>query len=200
MGRREQRHARPHQTGGTHRWRTGRPQDEPRGQWLRLPRLRLAGRPARPAPRHLREWDQARDLGDDEERVGPEFFAAHTVTELTTWTDFALEDAGRLTEPLPYDAASDTYVPISWPDAFELVGAVPQAREPRPGRVLHLGTARQRGDVPSTSSSPANSGRTTCPTARTCATRRASGRSPRRSGPARAPSTSRTGTGRISLS
>ena len=33
-------------------------------------------------------------------RVGREFFAAHTVTELMGWTDFALEDAGRLTEPM----------------------------------------------------------------------------------------------------
>ncbi|HVQ21388.1 MAG TPA: molybdopterin-dependent oxidoreductase [Terrimicrobiaceae bacterium] len=56
-------------------------------------------------------------------RVGREFFAAHTVTELMGWTDFALEDAGRLTEPMRYDAASDKYVPISWEDAFELAGA-----------------------------------------------------------------------------
>ena len=52
----------------------------------------------------------------------PEFFAKHTVTELSTWSDFALEDVGRLTEPLRYDAASDKYVPISWDDAFAMVG------------------------------------------------------------------------------
>jgi molybdopterin-dependent oxidoreductase alpha subunit len=55
-------------------------------------------------------------------RVGREFFAAHTVTELSEWTDFALEDQGRLTEPMAYDSESDRYVPISWTDAFELVG------------------------------------------------------------------------------
>ncbi|MFC1437556.1 FdhF/YdeP family oxidoreductase [Streptacidiphilus sp. N1-10] len=55
-------------------------------------------------------------------RVGPEFFAAHTVTELEGWSDFALEDQGRLTGPMVYDAATDHYTPISWQDAFELVG------------------------------------------------------------------------------
>ncbi|MFF3946336.1 FdhF/YdeP family oxidoreductase [Streptomyces sp. NPDC001902] len=55
-------------------------------------------------------------------RVTRDFFAAHTVTELSTWTDFALEDQGRLTEPMVYDAGTDHYVPISWQAAFDLVG------------------------------------------------------------------------------
>jgi molybdopterin-dependent oxidoreductase alpha subunit len=55
-------------------------------------------------------------------RVDREFFAAHTVAELSEWSDFALEDQGRLTEPMVYDPPSDKYVPISWPDAFGLVG------------------------------------------------------------------------------
>ncbi|WP_329183560.1 FdhF/YdeP family oxidoreductase [Actinacidiphila glaucinigra] len=55
-------------------------------------------------------------------RVTREFFAAHTVTELSTWTDFALEDQGRLTEPMVYDPGTDHYVPISWQAAFDLVG------------------------------------------------------------------------------
>ena len=55
-------------------------------------------------------------------RVTPEFFARHTVTELLGQSDFWLEDQGRLTEPMVYEAASDTYVPISWDDAFALMG------------------------------------------------------------------------------
>jgi molybdopterin-dependent oxidoreductase alpha subunit len=55
-------------------------------------------------------------------RVGRDFFAAHSVTELAEWSDFALEDQGRLTEPMVYDADADHYVPISWKNAFELVG------------------------------------------------------------------------------
>jgi molybdopterin-dependent oxidoreductase alpha subunit len=51
------------------------------------------------------------------------FFAAHTVSELAGWSDYDLEAVGRLAEPLSYDPASDTYVPISWDDAFALVGS-----------------------------------------------------------------------------
>jgi molybdopterin-dependent oxidoreductase alpha subunit len=56
-------------------------------------------------------------------RVDRAFFAAHTVTELAGWSDYALEHEGRLTEPMVYDAASDRYVPIEWEHAFELVGS-----------------------------------------------------------------------------
>ncbi|HEY3717501.1 MAG TPA: FdhF/YdeP family oxidoreductase [Jatrophihabitantaceae bacterium] len=51
-----------------------------------------------------------------------DFFAAHTVSELTGWDDYDLEAAGRLAEPLSYNAATDKYEPISWDDAFALVG------------------------------------------------------------------------------
>jgi molybdopterin-dependent oxidoreductase alpha subunit len=56
------------------------------------------------------------------ETVGHEFFAAHTVAELSEWTDYDLEKAGRLAEPMRYDAVTDRYVPIAWDEAFELVG------------------------------------------------------------------------------
>ncbi|MFE0729881.1 FdhF/YdeP family oxidoreductase [Streptomyces antibioticus] len=55
-------------------------------------------------------------------RVDRKFFAEHSVTELSGWSDSALEDQGRLTEPMVYDPESDHYVPITWHDAFELVG------------------------------------------------------------------------------
>ncbi|QTF73552.1 FdhF/YdeP family oxidoreductase [Arthrobacter woluwensis] len=55
-------------------------------------------------------------------RVGREFFAAHTVSELSDWTDFDLENQGRLTEPMVYDPETDHYVPITWQEAFALVG------------------------------------------------------------------------------
>ncbi len=52
-------------------------------------------------------------------RCTPEFFAEHTVTELLTWDDYHLEQPGRLTHPLRYDAATDKYVPVSWGHAVE---------------------------------------------------------------------------------
>jgi len=55
-------------------------------------------------------------------RVTREFFARHTVAELMEKSDYWLEMQGRLTEPMRYDAASDTYVPCSWDEAFALIG------------------------------------------------------------------------------
>ncbi len=60
-------------------------------------------------------------------RVDPDFFARHSVSDLWDWSDHALEDAGRLTHPLAYDAATDHFVPIAWDEAFARVGAGLQA-------------------------------------------------------------------------
>ena len=57
-------------------------------------------------------------------RVTPEFFASHTVTSLLGWTDHELASEGRLTNPLAYDKASDTYKPISLEEAFTRIGEV----------------------------------------------------------------------------
>ncbi|RVB61865.1 formate dehydrogenase [Mesorhizobium sp. M7A.F.Ca.CA.004.06.1.1] len=55
-------------------------------------------------------------------RCTPEFFAAHTVTELSTWSDYELEMVGRLTHPMAYDQASDRYLSVNWDDAFAMIG------------------------------------------------------------------------------
>jgi molybdopterin-dependent oxidoreductase alpha subunit len=60
-------------------------------------------------------------------RVPPEFFAAHTVTELLGWSDYQLENEGRLTHPMAYDKATDKYVAVSWEDAFARIGAALRA-------------------------------------------------------------------------
>jgi len=56
-------------------------------------------------------------------RVTPAFFAEHTVAELMTQSDFELEQHGRLTDPLVYDAMRDRYVPIGWDEAFDLIAS-----------------------------------------------------------------------------
>ena len=80
-------------------------------------------KPAHPHPFEFCEngakatfWDLDRATAD------ASFFAAHTVSELARWADHDLEVAGRLTEPLVYDAAQDRYVPIEWEDAFAIIG------------------------------------------------------------------------------
>jgi molybdopterin-dependent oxidoreductase alpha subunit len=55
-------------------------------------------------------------------QVDRDFFAAHPVSELAEWPDYDLEAAGRLSEPVSYYPVSDRYVPVSWEEAFDLVG------------------------------------------------------------------------------
>lgn len=66
-------------------------------------------------------------------RCTPQFFAGHTVSELLGWDDYHLEQAGRLTHPLRYEAAQDRYVPVSWGRAIEEIArelrALPDRRQ-----------------------------------------------------------------------
>jgi len=62
-------------------------------------------------------------------RTTADFLAAHTVAELMQQSDYELEQHGRLTDPVAYDAATDTYQPISWDDAFALITRHLQALE-----------------------------------------------------------------------
>jgi len=57
-------------------------------------------------------------------RATPAVFAAHTVSELLGWSDRDIENLGRLTHPMVYDRASDTYVEIGWDPAFAKIAAV----------------------------------------------------------------------------
>lgn len=64
-------------------------------------------------------------------RVTPAFFAQHTVSELLAWSDHDLEQAGRLTQPMRYDRASDKYVPVEWNEAFAAIGAELKRLDPK---------------------------------------------------------------------
>ncbi|MDR3616891.1 MAG: FdhF/YdeP family oxidoreductase [Candidatus Obscuribacterales bacterium] len=55
-------------------------------------------------------------------RVDRQFFEKHSVTELMSWSEFALENEGRLTEPMVYNPQTDHYEPITWANAFSLMG------------------------------------------------------------------------------
>jgi len=89
---------------------------------------------AKPEPPHTLEFCEngakatAWDLTSH--RLEPDFFERHTVTELEGWSDHALEEAGRLTEPMRWDAASDRYLPASWEEAFAGIGAALKSFDP----------------------------------------------------------------------
>ena len=64
-------------------------------------------------------------------RTTPEFFQNHTLTQLRGWKDYDLEQHGRLTHPLRYDAATDKYVACDWGEAFDAIGTALKALDPK---------------------------------------------------------------------
>lgn len=90
-----------------------------------------------PDPRHRSSFEfcengaKAVSWEATKKRTTPEFFAAHTVSDLWTWRDFDLEDQGRLTHPMAYDRETDKFVPIEWDEAFRRIAAALNAL-PRP--------------------------------------------------------------------
>ncbi|MCE5288224.1 MAG: FdhF/YdeP family oxidoreductase, partial [Nocardiaceae bacterium] len=54
-------------------------------------------------------------------RVGPEFFAEHSVADLARQTGYWLGQRGRLTHPMVRQPGAEHYEPISWDDAYDLI-------------------------------------------------------------------------------
>src|SRR5277367_6453853 len=54
-------------------------------------------------------------------RVGPEFFAKYSITELAAKSDYWLNQQGRLTSPMVRHANATHYQPITWSDAFAMI-------------------------------------------------------------------------------
>jgi molybdopterin-dependent oxidoreductase alpha subunit len=56
-------------------------------------------------------------------RVDRNFFKQYSLTQMRAWESHSLEKYGRLTEPMFYDGVSDHYQPITWDDAFKMIGS-----------------------------------------------------------------------------
>ncbi|MFG1785617.1 FdhF/YdeP family oxidoreductase [Rhodococcus oryzae] len=54
-------------------------------------------------------------------RVGPEFFAEHSVAELAEKTDYWLGQQGRLAHPMVLREGASHYAPIEWDEAYRLI-------------------------------------------------------------------------------
>lgn len=54
--------------------------------------------------------------------IGQAFFAQHSVSEMRQWSDYEMGKKGRLAEPMVRREGSDHYEPISWEDAFKMIG------------------------------------------------------------------------------
>ena len=107
-----------------------------------------------PAPehRHTAEFCEngAKAVTEEATRrhIGREFFAAHPLAELGDTTDYWLGQQGRIIEPMVLRPGASHYEPITWDDAFALVGRAPaRAGQPRRGDLLHLRQDLQRGGV-----------------------------------------------------
>jgi molybdopterin-dependent oxidoreductase alpha subunit len=55
-------------------------------------------------------------------RLTPEVFAQYPISEMLRHPDAWLDELGRITHPMIRRKNSDVYEPISWSDAFELIG------------------------------------------------------------------------------
>ena len=67
------------------------------------------------------------------EPAGPDFFAKHSLVDLSRMTDRDLNNAGRLIHPMVLRPGATHYTPISWDDAFALtakeLNALPSPHE-----------------------------------------------------------------------
>jgi molybdopterin-dependent oxidoreductase alpha subunit len=90
---------------------------------------------AKPANHHLLEFCENGAKATlwelTSKRCDPAFFAAHRVSALRDWSDYALERQGRLTHPLRYNPNTDRYEPIGWREAFAAIGAELRAIDPK---------------------------------------------------------------------
>ena len=81
--------------------------------------------PEEPGGRKLAEFCEngAKAVAEEATKrvVTPEFFARHSVSELTEQPEFWLSQQGRLTHPMVLRPGSDHYLPISWDESFQLI-------------------------------------------------------------------------------
>ncbi|MBC6699854.1 FdhF/YdeP family oxidoreductase [Hymenobacter puniceus] len=57
----------------------------------------------------------------DDKAAGPEFFAKHSLAQLSRMTDRDQNNAGRLTHPMVKRPGDNHYSPIEWPAAFQII-------------------------------------------------------------------------------
>lgn len=89
-------------------------------------------KPAKPHPAEFCENGAKATIWDlTPKRCTPDVLAGHTVSALREWSDYDLEQLGRLTDPMRYDAAQDRYVPCGWQEAFNAIAQSLQVLEPK---------------------------------------------------------------------
>jgi len=72
--------------------------------------------------------------------VTPQFWAEHSIAELSTKTEYWLGNQGRITHPVVIRPGDTHYSQITWDDAFTLIGE--QIRATTPGRTVFYTSGR----------------------------------------------------------
>ncbi|MFK7933399.1 MAG: molybdopterin-dependent oxidoreductase, partial [Saprospiraceae bacterium] len=54
-------------------------------------------------------------------RLTRDFFAKHSIAELSSWSEFKIGKSGRLTEPMVLREGGTHYEPIDWSEAFQII-------------------------------------------------------------------------------
>jgi anaerobic selenocysteine-containing dehydrogenase len=89
-------------------------------------------KPAKPHPfEFCEEGAKATTWEITNRRCTPAFFAEHTVSSLSSWNDHDLEEQGRLTHPLRWDAATDKYISVGWSEALREISLELKALDPK---------------------------------------------------------------------
>lgn len=57
-----------------------------------------------------------------DKKCDPEFFARHSVEDISSWSDYTIGKSGRVTHPMYLAKGELHYKPISWSEAFDLIG------------------------------------------------------------------------------
>ena len=79
-------------------------------------------------------------------RIGPDFFASHSISDLAAKPEQWLGDQGRLTHPMILRPGSQHYVEITWQEAFKLVASELNAL-PTPDNALFYTSGRASNEA-----------------------------------------------------
>jgi molybdopterin-dependent oxidoreductase alpha subunit len=81
-----------------------------------------------------------------DKKCTPEWFAQHSVEEISSWSDFEIGKSGRVTHPMFLAAGDLYYRPISWEAAFEMI-ASELKRSTNPHRAVFYTSGRTSNEA-----------------------------------------------------